>query len=297
MVQIGIPQNVTGRSLTQADYQAHLLENLKRYKYRPRAPIHEMMTSPNNLFKTMTESTDSVLRKMMENIYQYGRRHWTWEGTTSGDSMKAFDEGSQSTVEQLPEGRTGRGLLDGTISACACGGFAAALKGMAAQIFNIKTSTPNVDGSTSIIANFITLPGIDMIDSGWHGNVWLDSHASVDLNKLTNRTVRAFEFNNHYFCNYGNTIYDVTGNKTFANTPTMIWCTLTKDDSLLGNYPGSKSVYTTTTVTKSVLTPSKYLVWINKEPAIGNGFSNWLLTDRVAIPAVDMQKMQTWSSR
>src|SRR5262249_15236132 len=29
---------------TQADYQACLLDNLKRYKFRPRAPIHEMMS-------------------------------------------------------------------------------------------------------------------------------------------------------------------------------------------------------------------------------------------------------------
>jgi hypothetical protein len=77
----------------------------------------------------------------------------------------------------------------------------------------------------------------------------------------------------------------------------MIWCKLTKDDSLLPNYPGAQTVYKTSTVTKGVVPAKKYVVWINKEPAIGNGFSNWLLTDRNSIPKADMATMSTWSSR
>lgn len=298
MVQIGRPQNVRTANLTQTDYQAYLLDRLKTYKYRPRAPIHDMMTAPNNLFRTFTDTTDVLLNKIMQNVYQYGRRHWTWEATTSGDSSKAFDEGVQQAVEQLPEGRTGRGLLDGKISGCACGGFAAALRGLAAQIFNIRTEPANVDGSTAIFGDFITMPGTQVIDSNWKGNVWQDANtADVTLNRQTNVVLGAFEFRNHYFLNFQNTIYDVTGNRTFANTNAIIWCRLTRDDQLLPNYPGARSVYTTNEVTRSVHPLRRYLVWINGEPALQNGFSNWLMTDREAIPAADMQRMQPWSSR
>jgi hypothetical protein len=81
------------------------------------------------------------------------------------------------------------------------------------------------------------------------------------------------------------------------STTSMIWCKLTKDDTLLPNYPGARSVYKTAEVTNRVVSLPKFLVWINKEPAIANGFSNWLLTDRAAIPATEMQAMSTWSSR
>jgi hypothetical protein len=294
---ISSPQNVVRRSLTQADYQNYLLDNLKRYRYRPRAPIHEMMTSPNNLFNTMNESTSSVLTKLMGNVYAYGRQHWTWEASSPRESTRAFDEGVQTTIEQLPLGTLGRGLLDGTTTGAACGGFASAMKGMAAQVFNIQTEKSNVDGSTAIFADFITLGGVDVIDSSWRGNVWLDAHTDVDLNTITNRPLGAFEFNNHYFCNYQGTIYDVTCNQTFVNTSSMIWCKLTKDNALLPNYPGAQSVFTTAVVTRGLIVPPRYLVWINREPSIGNGFSNWLLTDRASISVGDMKKMGAWSSR
>ena len=59
------------------------------------------MTQPNNLFRTMSGSTSDVLLKMMENIYTYGRAHWTWEATTGREGSKCYDESSQVTVQGL----------------------------------------------------------------------------------------------------------------------------------------------------------------------------------------------------
>ena len=92
-------------------------------------------------------------------------------------------------------------------------------------------------------------------------------------------------------------VYDVTCNKTFVNTDVMIWCLLTKADSLLPKYPGARSVFTVTEKTKNVIVARKYVVFINSEMAITNGFSNWLMTDRDTIPAESMQRMLAWSSR
>ena len=102
----------------------------------------------------------------------------------------------------------GRGLLDGLITSCACGGFAAALKGMATTIFNLKMAPSNVVGSTSINDYFITNTGSSLIDSQWKGNLWLDANVSVEHNKLANVTLGAFEFYKHYFCNYGGLVYE-----------------------------------------------------------------------------------------
>ena len=92
MSPISEPFNVKKHNISESDYIDYLLGNLKKYKYRPRAPIHDMMTKPNNLFKTMRDSPPDLLRKMMENVYTYGRGNWTWEGTTSGDARKCYDE-------------------------------------------------------------------------------------------------------------------------------------------------------------------------------------------------------------
>jgi hypothetical protein len=299
MVEIGRPQNVVRRSTapTQADYRAYLLNNLHNYQYRPRAPIHDMMTAPNNLFQTMGDSKEALLLKIMDNIYHYGRAHWTWQASTSPGAMKTFDPASQEAVSKLTLGTTGRGLLDGTVTAGACGAFASALKGMAKQIFNIDTEAQNVEGSTSITGAFITLTGSQVIDSAWCGNVWLDTHRQLSFNQISNRTIAAFKFTDHYFCNYQGTIYDVTCNKTFAGTDSMIWCKLSEQRQLLPNYPRSRIVYTNTVVTKCALSPAKYLVNFGTESSIQNGFANLVFTDRDSIPAADMAIMDTWSSR
>lgn len=285
---------------------------LKEYKFRDGAPIWEIMRRPNNLFEMYHAQEETLLKRIMENVYAYGRRNWTWVAAGGKDSTMAHDPKTHEWIENLPWAtqqvlQQGRGLLDGTTRAGACGNFNTAFQFVARRIFNVPLEAGQQEGRTTIGGNFITMPGSEVIDSHWVGNVWTDN--------LDNDQLRAFEFNGHWFCNYKGTIYDVTSNRTFKSTHEMIWCRLDPVGAdVKAKFRGGPdvSVYKVRGVSKALqptsgkhLAESKtiglrqYCIKIGREKLSGGsgGFSNWLLTDRTELSALEMKRFATRSSR
>ena len=311
----GVQTSVTSLQMRQPPDPAkasleYLHWQLRTLQFRMAAPIWTMMSQPNYLFSMYHLAESALLLKIMDNVYQYGRRHWTWVASGSAEATQAYFSNTQYWIESHSPAvmfalKEGRGLLDGTIEYGACGNFNTAFWFIAARLFNIDLKHGTNEGHTSISGNFITMPGTEVIDSHWLGNVWTDS--------ISNEVLRAFQFNGHWFCNHRGTIYDVTSNRTFGSTSDMVWCKLEdlpmnararftgiQNPSVYRVRPMNKALRTGASGSaQTMIVPPKYSVKIGKEnlPFGSGGFSNWLLTDFEEIPAVLMRKLTTRSSR
>ena len=288
----------------------YLHYQLRTMQFRLSAPIWSIMSGPNYLFDMYTLPDELLLLNIMRNVYEYGRRHWTWVAAAGAAATQAFHSSTAQWIDSQDflvanALKMGRGLLDGTTDCGACGNFNTAFQFIAARLFNIKLKGGSEVGVTQIKGDFITMPGTQVIDSHWLGNVRTDA--------ISNEVLRAFDFNNHWFCNYQGRIYDTTCNRTFRSTDEMIWCRLEKvspeiqarfkggqNTSVYLVHPVNKTFHSGSPgVTQKMIVPPKYCVKIGQENLSGGsgGFSNWLLTDYTEIPEVLMRKLALRSSR
>lgn len=290
--------------VSAAAYGDHLRAKLEAFRFRPTAPIRAIIGGPTDLYLSSAMGNTALLSALMANIYAYGRTHWKWVRASPKGALEAFEDAVKVHVASLDfpaqqRWKNGRGLLDGTVTSAVCGSFNAAMKFMAHEIFDIP-GLKGADGTdaTQISASFITLPGSQPIDADWNGNVWvLGPAGAVGAASRSNEALRALRFTGHFFLNHAGTIYDVTGNRTWAKSTDLIWCTLLRNDAKTASFPGARGVLNTTLVTAVAGTPlPKYCVDLGEEPGDDQRFSNWLLTDRENVTAGDMQTMATWSS-
>lgn len=287
-----------------AAYADLIRDKLDQFRFRPTAPIRSIVAGPTDLFMSSAMSNTALLTALMGNMYAYGRAHWKWVRGSPKQAMEPFEDAVKVHMASLDfpaqqRWKSGRGLLDGTVTSAVCGSFNAAMKFIAYEIFDVP-GIKAADGSdaTQIRDVFITLPASQPIDSDWAGNVWyLGAAGPVSAASRSNTALRALRFSGHYFLNHGGTVYDVTGNRTWAKATQMIWCTLDINDAKLASFPGARDVFDVTVVNPAPGTPAgKYCVNIGDEPGDADRFSNWLLTDRESLTANEMRSMAAWSS-
>jgi len=286
------------------DFQRQIEQRLDDFMFRNAAPIREIIRAPTDLYVAATMSNPALLLALMNNMYTYGRTHWKWVRGSPAGSQDPYEDAVKVHISSLEfpaqqRWKSGRGLLDGTVTSAVCGTFNSAFKFIAREIFDvpgIKVGTS--DASTQIPEAFITLPGSTPIDSHWKGNVWfIAPGGDVAAGRRSNEQIRALRFKGHFFVNHNGTIYDVTGNKTYQSSNEMVWCYLELNAAKAKDFPGARSVFDVRVANASAGTPvGKYCVEMGEEPGDPDRFSNWVLTDRENLTAPEMKTLSTWSS-
>ena len=297
-------KTATPAVLGAAAFADHIREKLDYFKFRSTAPIRSIIGGPTDLYLSSAMSNAALLTALMGNMYGYGRTNWKWVRGSPKAASDPYEDTVKVHVASLDfpaqlRWKSGRGLLDGTVTSAVCGSFNSAMKFMAHEIFDIP-GVKGADGTdaTQIPDSFITLPGSQPIDANWNGNVWfLGTGGTVAAASRSNTTLRALRFTGHYFLNHAGTIYDATGNKTWAKSTEMIWCKLAPNNAKTASFPGARGVFNVNVVNAVGGTPAaKYCVDLGEEPGDADRFSNWLLTDRESATAGEMKTMATWSS-
>ena len=294
----------TSAGFSAADFRTRVEQKLDYFKFRSGAPVRAIIGTPTDLYVASTMSNPALLVALMGNMYDYGRKHWSWVRGSPKAAQEPFEDSVKVHVASLEFGeqlrwKMGRGLLDGTVTSAVCGTFNSAFKFIAHEILdvpNVKTGTG--DATTQISGSFITMPDRAPIDHKWKGNVWrIDAAGDVSAGRRSNEQIRALRFTGHFFVNHNGTIYDVTANQTFKNADEMIWCTLTQNKAKEALFPGTRSVFDVKVVNPSThAKPAKYCVDMGDEPSDNARFSNFALTDREGLTAEEMRLISTWSS-
>ena len=294
----------TSTGVAAADYQRHIEQKLDYFKFRSTAPIRTIIETPTDLRVATGLSNSALLVALMGNMYGYGRQHWKWVRGSPKAAQDPYEDSVKVHIASLDfpaqlRWKTGRGLLDGTVSSAVCGSFNSAFKFIANEIFdvpNFKAATG--DASTQISGSFITLPARAPIDSRWKGNVWhVDDTGDVSSCRRSNEQIRALRFTGHFFCNHDGTIYDVTGNATYKNANEMVWCYLDQNPAKQKDFPGTRGVFDVRVVNPSTkVKTGKYCIDMGEEPGDNERFSNYALTDRENMTAQQIKTLGTWSS-
>lgn len=178
-----------------------LTDKLDTLMFGPTAPARTIIRLPANLtvdFRDQSVTDGQLLTTLMDNFFDYGRRHWSW---TSGS----------------PPGVADGGLVKGNVNFCACGGFNDNFAYLATRVLGIdgvlKGNATDNQGKTWYRGSFVTMP-TDVIDSNWRGGLCSKDYSFADL--------RMFKFTHHFFCNYHGVIFDATANATHTSTRTMV---------------------------------------------------------------------------
>jgi hypothetical protein len=150
--------------------------------------------------KLIGDADSAALRKLMKSYYEFGRQHWTWAQSSPGSAANG-------------------GLVKGSTSTVACGGFNWNFKWLAENALGIAGV-----GTGQDTAEFITVPGGVCIDHKWQGNV---RTTKQDFGQF-----KCFKFHGHYWVTHGGANYDVCFNNIFGGIGEIIWTKLDDDPTL-----------------------------------------------------------------
>ncbi len=199
-------------------------------------PAEEIICGPVSELWVHLKDKNKCWLYLNKNFFSYGRKNgWIWVPNVIGGGKKIFDikVSKKAVLKSEKNGGIGdygfpliKGKKTGGINMGNCGLFNYAVRQIAHNLLGFKISDIK---EASTIDTFLTIPGTDLIDAKWKGNVRTIDKGFEQL--------KCCKFTRHAYNKFNGTYWDVSTNTlNFNNHMHYRWCTLIKANNSNYNF-------------------------------------------------------------